>query len=178
MRCLCLFGVGVHVLQGGPSGFGIFSLLLLLAEGFPLIHCDQLNSQLKYPKFFPFAESLLAVGYNHEIFNILASEIYWVHPSPELGKGRSLQYRWFSEISLLVQFLFVTNKVGCRFLVSPGVLFPSLSPFPVCVKLCSPGQFSKQTSEIGLFLFSFFFLEISHFSVPALSAKIPPERIE
>lgn len=39
-----------------------------------------------------------------------------------------------------------TSKAGCRFLVSPGVLFLPFSPSSVWIKrclLCSPGRFSK-----------------------------------
>lgn len=49
MRCLCSFGVCVCVPESGTLWMWDFpgQLLLLLAEGFPLIHCDQLKLTAK-----------------------------------------------------------------------------------------------------------------------------------
>lgn len=186
MRCLCSFGGCVCVPGAEPSGSGIFpwQLLLLLAEGFPLIHCDQ----LKCPHFSlwiwgVFADSLGAADYKNEIFNILAFFLNW-------DLFRSF---WAEQGEIFaVQFIFWNVSSGTIFLAQTNVVADSLCPL-VCYShpsahplsvwnclLCSPGQFSKPDHWnwfvwLVLFVFGFvFFFEITHFSMLALSAKISP----
>lgn len=143
MRCLCSFGARVRVPASGTLWMWDFpwQLLLLLAEGFPLIHCDQLKlTQLKCPSFsfwiwWVFADSLGTVDYNDEIFSILASSLCWdlfSAPFSWAGQGEVFAvqlYNSFSEISPPVQFLW-HRQSGLQIPCVPWSVISILLPIP------------------------------------------------
>lgn len=171
MRCLCSFGVRVRV----PASSTLWMW------DFPWISSNPLwSSQLKYPSFsfwiwWVFAGSLGTVDYSNGVFNILVSSLGWDLFSASfswVGQGEIFAVQFISWNFSPVQFLW-TNKGGCRFLLCYFHPSPH-SLFVLSCLLCSPGQFSKP-DQWNWFVWGFLvFFEITHFSVPALSAKISP----